>query len=166
MTIALTSRASLKGLLTSTRDAGAANVAIDEAWSKSIANGTGADQANAAYIEAFAISSGANSDVDLSGSLADPNNNTTVFTAIKELLIENDSTSVGNLVIGGAAANAWSGCFADATDKVVLKPGQCFKWTDYSAAGSAVTAGTGDLLRLAASAGDVTGRIAVVGETA
>lgn len=164
MTIALTSRASIKGLLTSSRDAGTATVPLDESWSKSIANGTGADQANAAYVDAFVIAAAGSSNVDLSGSLADPNNNTTVFTAIKELLIENDPTSVGNLEVGGAASNGWFGCFKDATDILVLKPGQSFKWTDYSAAGSAVTAGTGDILKLAAVGGDITGRIAVVGE--
>lgn len=165
MTVAVVSRASIKGTLTTSRDAGDATVALDEGWAKDVTNGTGADQANAAYVDAFSIALSSSMTVDLSGSLADPNNNTTVFAAIKEIQIEADATNTNDIIVGNAT-NAWLGPLGATAHTIAVKPGGVLKFANYSAAGWAVGAGATDELKLANSAAGsaVTGRITVIGE--
>jgi hypothetical protein len=91
---------------------------------------------------------------------------TLAFTAIKAILIVADAANTNDVVVGGAASNAFVGPFADATDKINVGPGDVFLITRRSAAGLAVAAGTGDILKVAnGGAGSaVTYRIIILGE--
>jgi hypothetical protein len=167
MTVELSSRLAIKGALTTTRDAGDAGVAISEVSSYDIADGTGADQANAIYVDDFSIAASGTLAIDLSGSLVDPNNNTKAFTAVKEILIKADITNTNNLVYGNAATNQFIGPTASATHTVAIKPGARWNVTDgYSAAGWPVANGSTDNILLTNSAGGtaVTGTIVIIGE--
>jgi hypothetical protein len=169
MTIALTSSASIRGSLAAARDGGNAQFPVDERNSVDVSNGTGAGQANAVYVDDFSIPASSNLDIDLSGALADALGGAAVFTVIKEILIVADKANANNVVVGGAPSNAFVGPFADATDKITLKPGGRLNVHDgYSAAGWTVTAATGDILRLANSGSGtaVLGTITIVGEVA
>ena len=165
MAIALLSRTSIKGTLTTARDGGDATFSVDESWTKDIANGTGADQANAVYIDAFSIAASGTLDIDLSGTLTDAHGNVIVITAVKEIMLKADSTNTNNIVIG-AGTNPFVGGNAAGTQTFAVKPGGVYHVADYSAAGWTVTAGTGDILRLANSGAGtaVTGKIVIVGE--
>ncbi len=95
-------------------------------------------------------------DLDLAGGLTDVWGNTLTFIAIKELIIFNRANASGEiladyLLVGGAGAggNAWGALFGgdqDATQRV-------FPQGDYVVTaprdGIPVTAGTGDILRVA-----------------
>lgn len=167
MTIALVSLSSIKGTLTTARDGGDATFSVNEGAAYDVANGTGASQANAVYVDDFSIAASGTSDIDLSGSLVDPNGNTIVFTAVKEIYVKADSTNTNNVVVGGAAATQFVGPFGGVTHTIAVKPGGFFHVCEgYSAAGWAVAAGSTDLLRLTNSAAGtaVTGTIVVVGE--
>ena len=166
MTIALVSRSSIKGTLTTARDGGTAIFTIDTGEANEIGDGTGAGQANAVYRDDFSIAASGTLDVDLSGSLEDALGNALVFTAVKEILIIADATNVNNLVIGNGT-NPFVGPLSAGTVTIALKPGGKFHVSDgYSAAGWTVGAGASDVIKLANSGAGtaVTGTIIVVGE--
>lgn len=87
-------------------------------------------------------------DLDLAGSLTDALGDPVVFARVKVIAVKASEDNVGNLQFGGAPANAWFAWAADATDKVLLLPGDSFVKATNNATGYAVTAGTGDLLRI------------------
>lgn len=167
MAIALTSRSAVKGTLSITRDAGDAAVPISEVANYDIADGTGAGQANAVYIDDFSIAASGTLAIDLSGSLVDPNNVTKAFTAVKEIRIKADATNTNNIIYGNAATNQFLGPLGAAAHTVVIKPGGLMHHVEgYSAAGWAVVNATNDNILLTNSAGGtaVTGTIVIIGE--
>jgi hypothetical protein len=166
MTIELTSRLAIKGALTTTRDAGDAAVAISETSSYNIADGTGADQANAIYVDDFSIVASGTLAIDLSGTLTDPNNVTKAFTCVKEILLMAGSANTNNIVYGNAASNQFLGPMGNANDTIAVPPGGRLNFTNYSAAGWAVANGSTDNILLTNSAGGtaVTGTIVIIGE--
>jgi hypothetical protein len=92
-------------------------------------------------------------DVDLAGSLSsEVGGGTTTFVKVSLIYVKNKSPSgSGNVLIGGDA-NALP-FFSAANDVLVLPPGGVFLW--HAPPGVTVTAGTGDILQLAASTGSV-----------
>lgn len=165
MTILLLSTATIRGELKTARDGGDAVFPVREGTVKSVANGTGADEGNAVYVDDFSIAASGNLDIDLAGSLTDAHGNALVFTAIKEILLTAGAANTNDVVMGNGGVNSFLGPFGAAAHTLTLKPGQRAGVTNYSAAGWAVTAGTGDILRLAnsSSGSAVTGTITIVG---
>jgi hypothetical protein len=123
------------------------NLAISQAF----ANGTGNNQADKLFHDKRSLGDGASEDLDLAGSLSDVFGAVLAFVKIKGIIIQNLSTTQ-ILTIGGAAANALLNWVADASDKINIPPGGAF-CLFAPLAGFAVTAGTGDILKVANSAG-------------
>lgn len=167
MAIALMSIVSIKGDLTTARDGGDALFPVQEGLIKDVTNGTGLDQANTVYVDDFSIAASGTMDIDLSGTLIDAHGNTIVMTAVKEILLISSATNTNDVIMGNGGVNSFLGPFAAAANTLTLKPGNRLNVSNYSAAGWAVTAGTGDILRLANSAAGtaVTGTIVIVGRT-
>lgn len=166
MTIALTSRASVRGLLSAVRDGGIASFEVDEGHVADIGNGTGALQANSVYVDDFTIAASGTLDIDLAGTLTDALGNALVFTAVKEILITAAPENTNNVVVGNGT-NPFVGPFGAGAHTITLKPGGKFNVSDgYSAAGWAVGAGASDVIKLANSGAgtSVSGTIVVVGE--
>ena len=166
MALTATLAASIKALLTGTADMGTPQQDFIEAFSIGLTNGTGADQANNVFADQRALGAGANEELDLAGSLVNALGATLTFTAIKAILVQALSTNAANIVVGGAASNAFVGPFGDATDTLALGPGDFMMITRRSAAGLAVTAGTGDKLKVTNSDGaaGASYRIILIGE--
>ena len=158
--------ASIIGYLTGAPDVGDAKYTFDDSSEIRLALGTGADQANAVYADDFSIPSGGTLSIDLAGGVTSALGQVYTFTAIKAIKVEADDGNTLNIVVGGAASNAFVGPFADATDKIAVKPGGVALLADPSAAGWAVTPATGDILLLAnsGSGSAVDGRIIIIGE--
>jgi hypothetical protein len=103
--------------------------------------------------------------VDLLGTLASVADGalTTSFVELVLLYVENTSTS-GNIIVGDAASNPFAAIFgADGT--VIIPPGGCFLWA-VKLAGVTPTAGTGDILQIAASTGTVGYKLLLAGRSA
>lgn len=167
MAVTLKSTATIRGTLSTTRDAGDAAVPITETANYDVADGTGAAQANAIYVDDFSIAASGTLAIDLRGSLTDPNNNTIAFTAIKEIMIKAAATNTNNIIYGNAASNQFLGPLGAAIDTVVIKPGGLMHFVEgYSAAGWTVTNASTDNILLTNSAGGtaVTGTIVIIGE--
>lgn len=115
-----------------------------------ITDGTGASQANRWYRSQQTLAAGANLDLDLAGGITDPFGATVTFTAVKWIILAVVSPDgAKSLRIGPQGlANAFQGPHGGvaAGNYVTVKYFQ--KFLDYSAGGWAVTAGTGDILRI------------------
>ena len=113
------------------------------------ANGGGANQASLVFADTRQIAASGNDDLDLNGSLLDALGATLNFTKIKGIFVAAADANAHDVVIGAAAANQFVGPFGAATHTIAVAPGFYFLMPNGSAAGWPVTAGTGDILRIA-----------------
>ncbi|TCO64951.1 hypothetical protein [Actinocrispum wychmicini] len=122
-----------------------------------LATGTGVGQADKLWFDQRTLAAGANEDLDLAGVLADIYGQAVTFARIKALVVAAVVANTNNVVIGAAASNQWA-TLLGTTGTVTLRPGAFFAAVAGStdATGYAVTAGTGDLLRVTNSAGGST----------
>jgi len=153
---------SLAGTLTETLGLGASPEAkaTITANMSSLSNGTGNAQADEIYFKADTLASSADVDLDLAGSLDDAYGNTITFASVKVICVQNtsdqgESPTTATIHVGGGdggdgtnAFDTWiSASGADGSEKIILEPGGIFLLgspnTPY-----AVTAGTGDILRI------------------
>jgi hypothetical protein len=112
------------------------------------------------------LAASASEDLDLRGTLTDAFGAVVNFAEIVMIYVEALDTNTNNVVIGGAASNQFIGPFGAGTHTIALAPGDVFCITNK--AGWAVTAGTGDLLKIANSGAgtSVKYNIVLVGRTA
>lgn len=128
-----------------------ANLPVNAQPSISFANGAGAGQAKILYQGKLSLSGGALS-VDLNGVLTDSYGSTVSLVRVKAIYIQNNSTSA-NETFGGAASNAWA-TLLNSTGTITLPPSAWFVAATPDATGWAVTAATGDLLKVAGTGTD------------
>jgi hypothetical protein len=166
MSLKATLKASITGTLAGANDLGDAVQTFAELVEIAISDGTGADQGNNVFSDERTLLASTSENLDLAGSLANAIGATLTFTAIKAILIVADPGNTNDVVVGGAASNGFVGPFADATDKINVGPGDVFLITRRSAAGLAVVAATGDILKVANSGAgsSVTYKIIIIGE--
>lgn len=136
-----------------------------------IVDGTAAGQADLIYAAERSLASASNDDLDLSGGLTDAFGATITMAEVMGIVVINEAANgtanTTDLTIGGAT-NPFVG-FLGATDTIgPIKPGGTFMMFAGDAAGiGAVTAGTGDILRIANSAGATANyQIAIIGRSA
>lgn len=115
--------------------------------------------ANLLYTNGFSIATSSSQSLDLSGSLADALGTTNVFSKVYAVLIQNLSVTTGqNIQIGGDSNHV--PIFGAGADYATIGPGGFFYVTS-TIDGWTVTAGTGDILKIANSAGGQTISVAV-----
>ncbi|GFH36630.1 hypothetical protein [Streptomyces pacificus] len=154
---------------TSTLDLGSAASPVRLQRSVQLASGTGAGQADLVFSDRRTISASGAEDLDLAGVLLDAFGATITFARVKGLFISASANNANNVVVGADATNPWA-TLLNAAGTVTLRPGASFAAvagaTDSTA--YAVTAGTGDLLQVANSAGgtSVTYDVVVIGASA
>ena len=136
---------------------------LDLSVALTLTHGTAAGMANQTYHAQRTLAGSANEELDLAGVLTDVFGNTITFTKVKALFIQNThATNV--LIVGGAASNGFATLFADATDKINIRPGGFLLLGATDATAYAVTAGTGDKLKLENSAaGSLVYNIVIIG---
>jgi hypothetical protein len=132
-----------------------------------LAQGTGAGQADMIWSDQFTIAASATQAVDLAGNLTGPFGTTLTFARIKMVIVFAATGNTNNVNVLTPASNG-TPLFLAAGDGIAVKPGGAFVWFDPSAAGVAVTAGTGDLLNLVNSGAgtSVTCDVVIVGASA
>jgi len=159
-------KASLAWLLQDTQGLTTVADASRLEFAASLNNGSAAGQANALWHDLRTLAAGANDDLVLSalshtlfGSAI-----TTALTAVKGILIVNTATLSGeDLIVGAAAANAWSAPFGGAAHQARVPAGASLLLVN-TATGWPVAAGVTDVLRIASQgAGVIDYKIAVVG---
>lgn len=144
--------AALKATYTKSVDVGSATHDVVPAstvgWE--ITDGTGEYQAQLLWNDTRQLAASASESLDLAGGLTDAFGLTLTFTAVKALIVEAAAGNVNDVVVGGAASNGFATPFGDATDAVKVKPGGKLVLIAPET-GYAVTASTGDLLKVANS---------------
>lgn len=129
-----------------------------------LGNGTGANQANAIFTDTRTLAASANEDLDLAGALTDAFGATLTFTNIKAIFVLPAAANTNNVNVTRPASNG-APLFLAAGDGLGVQPGGMFSLMAPGLAGVTVTAGTGDLLNIANSAGGsaVTYTIIIIG---
>ncbi len=133
-----------------------------------LANGTGANQADLVWADRRSLTAGNSENIDLAGSLTDSFGTSITFARVKAFRVYNNDT-VTTMDIGGAASNAWATWVGAAPDFVLLRPTSGMMLWATGATAWAVTAGTGDILKIARAAGsptDATYDIVIIGASA
>lgn len=123
---------------------------INQTYSWAVSNGTGAGLFNQCWPSTRTLTTGANEDIDLAGSLTNIFG-ATVFTAVKLISISAAAANTTLLTVTRPAAGI--PFLLTAADAFVLGGGDFFVITRRSAAGVAVTATTADLINVANAAG-------------
>ena len=133
---------------------------------KSMGSGTTAGLADLKWDDRRTVNDAANDDLDLAASLTDSFGASLTFVKIKGIAVYNRNTTAGhNLVIGGGS-NTFSSWLGATGDTITVGPEGLFVLWNPSLAGYAVTAGTGDILRLTGSGGNIVYDIAIIGTSA
>jgi hypothetical protein len=140
---------------------------VDSSNTLSLTTGTGANQADKIWSDTRTVTTGATDTLDFAGTaLDDPFGADFVPAKIKSILIVAAAANTTDLTVSRPASNGVP-FLAAASDAFVLKPGGAFLLHNQSAAGIAVTAGTGDLIDITNSAGaSANYNIVVVGTSA
>lgn len=164
MTLSATLTAKLLAEQSSALDLGVVAFDLNEIKSIALADGTGADQADQLWTDQRTISASSNDDLDLAGSLTNALGATATFARIRALYVEAALGNTNNVVVGGGT-NPFVNWVADGTDKVIVRPGGVLLLANRDATGYAVTASTGDVLRIANSGSgtSVTYNVAILG---
>lgn len=128
-----------------------ANLPVNAQPSITFANGSGAGQAGVLYQGKLSLTAGA-LNVDLNGVLTDSYGSTVSLVRVKAIYVQNNSTSA-NMTFGAAATNTWATLF-NTTGTITLPPSAWFVAATPDATGWAVTASTGDILKVAGTGTD------------
>lgn len=128
-----------------------------ETWT--VTSGTGQNQMDLLYHVAGTATTSP-TDYDLAGSLTDSFGNALTFVEVRYIFIKVfGATEDTYIEVGGgddgAGNNAFVNWVANATDKLRIYREGALLMYNPDPAGYAVTAGTGDILRLVASAGSI-----------
>ena len=134
-----------------------------------LANGTGAGKADRVFSDRRTLAASGTEDLDLAGVLLDAFGATITFARVKGLIIAAAAGNTNNVVVGAASSNPWA-TLLGATHTLTLRPGAFIALGTGVAdpTGYAVTASTGDLLKVANSGSGtgVTYDIHIIGASA
>jgi hypothetical protein len=150
-------------------DIGTSQYSFSVSDSLSFTHGTGDNQINQLWTDERTISASSSENLDLYGSLVSALNTTLNFTKIKMIEIVASSLNTNNVLVGGDAASlaglfVLGGTAAIEDVQLVVPPGGILVLSA-PLSGYAVTATTGDILKIANSGGgsDVTYSIKIYG---
>ena len=117
-----------------------------QSWT--ITNGTGANQADLMWHDQRTLAASTSEDLDLSGPLTDAFGEAASFARVKAIIVASATTNGALIQVGGAAGNQFLNWVADATDIIQVRPGGFMMLVAPDATAYAVTAATGDLLKI------------------
>ncbi|MDX3101756.1 hypothetical protein [Nonomuraea angiospora] len=157
----------LEAEITNPLDLTTVSAPLSMARQLTLAQGTGAGQADMIWSDSFTIAASGTQAVDLAGTLVGPFGTTLTFARIKAVIVAAASGNTNNVNVVSDATNGPL-LFLAKGDGYPVKPGGLFVAYDPSAAGTVITAGTADLINLVNSAGgtSVTCDVVIVGASA
>ncbi|MBK3631565.1 hypothetical protein JHN52_01035 [Streptomyces sp. MBT97] len=160
---------SVSSELTQAAGLGTGSVKSNLTGSVSLASGTGAGKADKVYQGRRTLAASASEDLDLAGVLLDAFGSAITFVRVKGLFIKASAGNTNNVVVGAASSNQWA-TLLNTTGTITLRPGTSLGVVAGAAdaIGYAVTASTGDLLKVANSSSgtSVTYDICIIGASA
>jgi hypothetical protein len=148
MSVSATLDINLKGTIYGVNDLGTPQMPFALNERVTFDPGASAGQANIVFTDTRTIAASSNDDLDLVGVLPHPLGGTITFAVVRSIIVRAAAGNTNNVVIGAAASNQFVGPFGAATHTLALRPGEEMVVTNRGA-GWTVTAGTGDILRIA-----------------
>lgn len=145
----------------------AQSMTVDQTFDFTLADGTGIGAADRIFSDTRTVAASANDDIDLAGVLTDAFGAALTFVKVKGVYVRSATANTQAFTVGAAAANGLTTLFA--ATAVTLRPGGALLVTSgpTDTTAHAVTAGTGDLLRIANGAGaSITYDIVIIGTSA
>ena len=154
----------LLGLMQKDLDIGSARLDVNYAKKFSVANGTGAEQANMIWTDTRTISASSADDLDLYGGLTNAFGDVINFANVKGIFVFAAAANTNDVVIGNDGTAPIN--FGVTTNVINVKPGGMFCLYDPALNGYTVTNTTADVLQIAngGSGTSVTYDIIVFGE--
>lgn len=155
---------SIAAEISNPQDLGSGKFALNLAPNWLFTHGTGNGQANELFSDIRTLAASGTENIDLAGTLIGHFGETLTFTKIKAIVILADTGNTNDVVVGGAASNGFAAPFGDPSDTLKVPAGGGITLVAPKA-GWTVTAGTGDLLKIAngSSGTPVTYTIVVIG---
>lgn len=128
-------------------------------------DGATANKANRIFTDRRTLSASATENLDLAATLVDAFGAAITFARVRALIVSAAPGNTNNVLVGGAASNGFVNWVSDTSDIVVVRPGGLLAVIAPDTTAYAVTASTGDLLKITNSGGTtgVTYDIAIVG---
>lgn len=157
----------LSGTLTSALDLATGSSPLSVRKAVNLASGTGIGKADKIWADRRTLAASATEDLDLAGVLLDAFGTAITFVKVKGLYISAADANSNNVVVGAATA-PWA-TLLSTTGTLTLRPGAFVGvGTGAADAGYAVTATTGDILKIANSGAgtSITYDIAIIGASA
>lgn len=114
----------------------------------SLQSGIAAGQADKLFADQRTLAASATENLDLAGSLLDPLGAIVTFVSVKAIMIRASAANTNNVVVGGAASNAFAGPLGGTAPTLTVPPGGIVLLTAPKT-GWPVVASTGDLLKVA-----------------
>ncbi len=135
---------------------------------RTLATGTGNNQADKVFVDQRTLSASSSEDLDLAAVLTDAYGDVVTFVRVKAIIVKAASGNTNNVLVGGASSAQMINWVGDATDVIVVRPGGIFLLACNDATAYPVTATTGDLLKIANSSSgtSVTYDIIIIGASA
>lgn len=118
-----------------------------------MSSGTGSSAADLEYMAARTLTTGSSENLDLAGGLTDRFGTTLTFAKIKAIYIENPSTNSTSISFKPGSSNGWVGGPIGTAAHTVTIPAGGKMFFSAPVSGWTVTAGTGDIINIANSAG-------------
>jgi hypothetical protein len=140
---------SVLGTLTEPSDLGSNQAATSGSALITWTSGSDATAAQRVWGDTRTLAASASEALDLAGGLTSGLGGTLTFTAIKELWLKAHEDNGSTITLGAAAANGWAGPFGATTHTLTLPAGGVVHLIAPTVTGWPVTAGTGDLLKVA-----------------
>lgn len=139
--------------LTAALDLASGSVPLAIRRAVNLTSGTGAGKADRIFHDRRTLAASATEDLDLAGVLADAFGATLTFARVKLLYVAAAVGNTNNVIVGNATSNGFVSWVGGAAHTVTVRPGGFLALGagEADAVGYAVTAGTGDLLKIANS---------------
>lgn len=163
-TLAGSVSANVRMTYTNTLDINDATQPLSESVTLTFTNGTGANQCDLMFSDTRSVTSGSPDDLDLAGVLTTAFGATITMARVKLIYIKNNDTT--NILNVGAGTNPLINWVLASGDGVNVRPGGFLCLGAPDATAYAVTAATGDILRVAAAAGTISYTIIILGASA
>ena len=158
--------AKITGEVSVAADLGNPKKALNVSAILDLLTGVTAGKADLVFADTRTLTASSTESLDLAGGLTDAFGAAITFVEVVAILIKPASGNTNNVLVGGAASNGFATPFGDASDVIKVTPKGFLMLV--SDEGYAVTAGTGDLLKIAnsGSGSSVTFDIVIVGRSA
>jgi hypothetical protein len=158
----------IQGTINNALDLQLATAPINLARSQAMATGTAANQADRIFADTRTIAPSGTDDLDLAGVLTDAIGTVLSLARVKLLYVAASAANTNNVIVGAAGANQFINWVGAATHTVNVRPGGALFLIAPDVTAYAVTAATGDILRVANSGAgtSVTYDIVIVGSSA